>query len=90
MTPAAQMSTFRPYLRSPERSVTQMFRFLLNAIGESEDDSSPRLCDDFRSHVGRRSTHGEQRPLHHRGQTKVAQLQRLGTVRILKHLKAET
>lgn len=88
MTPAAQMSTFRPYLRRPEQSVKQMFRFLLIAVGE--DDSSPRLCDDFRSHVSRRSTHGEQRPLHHRGQTKVAQLQRLGAVRILKHLKAET
>lgn len=88
MTPAAQMSTFRPYLRSPE-TVTQMLRVLRIAIGESEDQNSPRLCDNFRSHVSWSPTHGKQRPVHHSGQTKVPQFQRLGAVRTLKHLKAE-
>lgn len=50
---------------------------------------SPCLCNDFWSHVGGCPTDSVQRAFHHRRQSKVSKLQRLGSIWIFTHLGSE-
>lgn len=50
---------------------------------------SPCLCNDFWSHIGGCPTHSVQRAFHHRRQSKVSKLQRLGSIWIFTHLESE-
>lgn len=88
ITPAAQMSTFSPYLKhtGPYSQNASLFSCWIKHTHRY----LPALCDDLRSDVCWRPTDRVQRSLHNRSQTKIPQLQRLCAVWIFTHLQTQS